>query len=129
MKGYKLYDLVTRKFITSSDVLFHEDIFPFHTFTQANHNPFPDILLPSHSNPTQPIGETTIPLPSSTSFSYLDDPEPESATVTVPLQSTIPTPVTDTQVTTTAPVTNFEPDPPRLLHPVGQLEIITFHLT
>ena len=33
MKGYKLFDLSTEKFFVSRDVIFHENIFPFHSST------------------------------------------------------------------------------------------------
>ena len=49
MKGYRLYDLQTKQFFISRNVIFHEHIFPFHA-SQSNHtvvNPFIDIVLPS----------------------------------------------------------------------------------
>lgn len=35
VKGYKLYDIVTKKFIISWDVVFHEEVFPFHSIVPS----------------------------------------------------------------------------------------------
>lgn len=54
-KGYKLYDIATKKFIISRDVLFFEHKFPFHTSDlTTSPEPFPDTVLP------MPIPEPTI---------------------------------------------------------------------
>lgn len=51
VKGYKLYDVVSKQIFSSRDVMFHEDIFPFHTVVKDNHliDPFPDLVLPASS--------------------------------------------------------------------------------
>ncbi|KAL5849283.1 hypothetical protein ACOSQ4_007296 [Xanthoceras sorbifolium] len=49
MKGYRLYDIITKQFFISRDVIFHEDIFPFHTINSSAStlvNPFPELVLP-----------------------------------------------------------------------------------
>ena len=48
MKGYKLYDLHTCQFFVSRDVIFHEEIFPFHHMTPSIPivDPFSHIVLP-----------------------------------------------------------------------------------
>jgi hypothetical protein len=66
-KGYRLYDLDTQKFLSSLDVVFHENIFLFSTSLSENQNdiivlptPSPDPLLlpeliPHHApRPKQP---------------------------------------------------------------------------
>lgn len=57
-KGYKLYDLTTRTFIISRDVVFHEDTFPFHGIQNfdAQIDPFPNTVLPLPiPAPTEPV--------------------------------------------------------------------------
>lgn len=47
-KGYKLLDLLTREIFISRDIVFHEQLFPFHDIT-TNLKPidhFPDVALP-----------------------------------------------------------------------------------
>lgn len=68
MKAYKLYDLQSGQIFTSRDVVFHENIFPFHSTDCPDSiaDPFPDLVLPtvnidnldhitSHSPNPQPI--------------------------------------------------------------------------
>ena len=47
MKAYKLYDIQAKKIIVSRDVIFHEDVFPFHTISGSisMSDPFPDFVL------------------------------------------------------------------------------------
>lgn len=51
VKGYKLLDVTSRQIFLSRDVIFHEEIFPFHTIVQADQmlDPFSDLVLPSSS--------------------------------------------------------------------------------
>lgn len=61
VKGYKLYDISSKSFIVSRDVVFHESYFPFHSIDSETDtlDPFPDIVLPKSLpdqydlNPTQ----------------------------------------------------------------------------
>lgn len=48
IKGYKLYDVVSKHIFLSRDVVFHEDMFPFHTVVEADHlvDTFPDLVFP-----------------------------------------------------------------------------------
>ena len=47
-KAYKLYNLQTRSFFISRDVIFHESTYPFHALPQSEPvlDPFPDLVLP-----------------------------------------------------------------------------------
>ena len=51
IKGYKLYDVQNKQIFISKDVIFHEEIFPFHTVTNSDKliDPFPDIVMPKPS--------------------------------------------------------------------------------
>jgi len=46
MKGYKLYEIATEKFFLSRDIMFHEDVFPFHSIISSNAvvDPFLDLV-------------------------------------------------------------------------------------
>lgn len=48
IKGYRLLDLHTRETFISRDVIFHENIFPFHNIKNKSvlADPFPDFVLP-----------------------------------------------------------------------------------
>ena len=48
IKGYKLYDIQDKQCFVSRDVVFHEEIFPFQSFSHPTHltDPFPDIVSP-----------------------------------------------------------------------------------
>lgn len=48
VKGYKLYDVVTKQIFISRDVIFHEEIYPFHTVIDKDQliDPFPYLVLP-----------------------------------------------------------------------------------
>jgi len=46
MKGYKLFDLSTHTLLVSRDVVFHEDVFPFHASFQSPHPQYHDLVLP-----------------------------------------------------------------------------------
>ena len=83
MKAYRLYDLHTQQIFVSRNVIFHEEVFPFHSVldNQPLPNPFPDLVLPlpySDSSPysiqsVSPSLHDTLP-PSSSSSSQLTDP-------------------------------------------------------
>ncbi|CAL2258509.1 unnamed protein product [Prunus armeniaca] len=99
-KGYRLYDLSTQKFLSSRDVVFHENIFPFSTSPSENQDdiivlPTPSLDLlslpkahldnnphPSHDPQTQVTPDLTIsdsPTPSPHPSSVaLDDASPSS---------------------------------------------------
>lgn len=49
MKGYRLFDIENKRFFVSRDVVFHENVFPFHTVHMDDvlSDPFHDIVLPS----------------------------------------------------------------------------------
>jgi len=51
MKGYKLYDITSKNTFVSRDVVFHENVFPFHSvsFPTKVVDLFPDLVFP-HSN-------------------------------------------------------------------------------
>ena len=79
-KGYKLYDLQTRKVFHSRDVIFYENIFPFKKDTYQIGNPDQDV---SHPLPTYAAsdGSSLLPIPSSDTnipsrASIAPDPEP-----------------------------------------------------
>ncbi|KAL4346654.1 hypothetical protein GQ457_17G001420 [Hibiscus cannabinus] len=48
VKGYKVYVLQSHTIMISRNVIFHEEIFPFHTITPVDNliDPFPDTVLP-----------------------------------------------------------------------------------
>ncbi|KAL4283202.1 hypothetical protein GQ457_16G007940 [Hibiscus cannabinus] len=48
IKGYKVYILQTRTIVVSRNVIFHEEIFPFHSIVPFDSlvDPFPSIVLP-----------------------------------------------------------------------------------
>ena len=48
MKGYKLLDIDSMKILISRDVIFYENVFPFHNIsdTYAAHDPIEDMCLP-----------------------------------------------------------------------------------
>lgn len=48
VKGYKLYDVESKQVFISRDVIFQEEIYPFHTVVKADQlvDPFPDLVLP-----------------------------------------------------------------------------------
>lgn len=65
-KGYKLYNLQTRKFFLSRDVHFSEDVFPFH----ASHISLTDRSI-------DPFLEVVLPIPASNIVDHLPQPVPE----------------------------------------------------
>lgn len=67
MKGYKLYDIESKKIFVSRDIIFHEEVFPFHSVVVASTltDPFPDLVLPT------PLREVPI-------STYTHDPTPSS---------------------------------------------------
>ena len=51
IKGYRLYDLSSKQIFVSQDMVFHESIFPFQSYSPTEHliDPFPDLVLPVSS--------------------------------------------------------------------------------
>lgn len=49
IKGYKLYDISSKSFLISRDVVFYESHFHFHSISSPSYSvdPFPDVILPS----------------------------------------------------------------------------------
>lgn len=95
-KGYKVLDLSTQKIIVTRDIIFHEDHFPFHL-----------------SNPTAPNIHPTF-LPSHTTLSQHDTPDPNFQSLFTPPRSPAPTlsrsPADSAQ--TPSPSTVFSPHSP-----------------
>ncbi|XP_025692771.1 uncharacterized protein [Arachis hypogaea] len=63
-KGYKLYNLRTKQFLISMDVIFHEDTMPFaqNPHTQLNNDIFFDVVLPNPILDSEPLPNApTIP--------------------------------------------------------------------
>ena len=52
IKGYRLYDVVNKEVFVSRDVVFHENIFPFHSIYSQEGlvDPFIDLVLPKAHN-------------------------------------------------------------------------------
>ena len=47
VKGYKLLDVQTKQILISRDVVFHEEIFPFHSIVSSDDlHPFANVVLP-----------------------------------------------------------------------------------
>ncbi|XP_075101908.1 uncharacterized protein LOC142177332 [Nicotiana tabacum] len=70
-KGYKLYNLETKQFIVSRDVVFHEDVFPFSSSSPISqtHVTFPPPSSPSDSVPfTSPTHDLVPPTSAFTSL-------------------------------------------------------------
>ena len=73
MKAYKLHDLQTHEFFISRDVIFHKQVFPFHTVDcfsyESTYDPFPELVIPIvHSKihlPSHPNTSST-PCPTQT---------------------------------------------------------------
>lgn len=57
VNGYKLYDILSKSFFISRDVVYHDHLSPFHSILHPNDSvdPFPNIVLPK---PAQDIGST-----------------------------------------------------------------------
>ena len=67
-KGYRLYDIHSKKFFISRDVVFHEDTFPFHSLSAANTfpSPFDEVVIPlpcADTSEVTPPTATAIPVP------------------------------------------------------------------
>ena len=93
IKGYRLYDIQTKQIFISRDVIFHEDVFPFHTLVSSKNliDPFPDLVLP-HSGLDVPPAHFISPSSSVTQAEF-------EATDSV--QDVHVTPLTDTTATST----------------------------
>jgi hypothetical protein len=46
MKGNKLFDLSNNTLLVSRDVVFHEDMFPYHAHFQSSHPQYHNLVLP-----------------------------------------------------------------------------------
>lgn len=87
-KGYKLYDLASKKCFVSRDVVFHEKCFPFTTSSNSTTIstifPFPPPIFPS-SDDQDPRTHTSIPaspsVPSPVSNSLPPEPVPSTSTL------------------------------------------------
>lgn len=90
LKGYKLYDILSKTFFISRDIVFHEHIFPFqsipHHFNIIDY--FPDLVLPISTF------ETHSSIPVSTSQSRIPDVHIKAASDTDNLQHNSP-PITN----------------------------------
>ena len=94
-KGYRVYFLDRRQYVTSADVTFHEDV-PYFTSTPSGDDLSSPSLLPSVSaTPVIDLPMTvSIPLPevSPPSASLPSDPSSESESPSLPI-ATVPTPL------------------------------------
>lgn len=65
IKGYKLYDIVSKNIFISRDVTFHKDIFPFHSIphNQDIIDNFPTLVLPKPASdiPTPDLANAPVP--------------------------------------------------------------------
>jgi hypothetical protein len=80
VKGYKLFDLSTKKFLVSRDVVFHESIFPFYSTTSLI-NPFSSDSASSVSASADSASYLTHPLlhPINSTESSISSPLPTQA--------------------------------------------------
>ncbi|XP_019242470.1 PREDICTED: uncharacterized protein LOC109222582, partial [Nicotiana attenuata] len=81
-KGYRLYNLKTKQFLVSRDVVFHEDVFPF---SSSSHVPQTPVTFPPPS-PSSHISDS-LPLTSPTPDLIHPNPDPASP---VPSSPSIP---------------------------------------
>ncbi|XP_068647970.1 uncharacterized protein [Aristolochia californica] len=94
VKGYKFYDVETHQVFLSRDVVFHEEVFPFHTITNSTQltDPFPDFVLPHSSLHAPPFPDLdSSPLHDSPVISGVpvDDPPPPNLPTLVPSSSVV----------------------------------------
>nr|XP_011468459.1 PREDICTED: vegetative cell wall protein gp1-like [Fragaria vesca subsp. vesca] len=92
-KGYKLFDLSTKKVFTSRDVKFHETIFPYSS------------IQPSHILPSQAHKPGPLPISSFIDFSFTPPSHNTRAS------SSTPTPTLTENTTSTSDPTPSSPDP------------------
>ena len=61
VKGYKLYDMVNKQVFVSRDVIFHENVFSFHSTNDASSliDPFSDFVLPSSASEVSPSNDSS----------------------------------------------------------------------
>ena len=64
MKGYKLYDIQSNQIFVSRDVIFHEEIFPFHSMVISDElvDQFPDLGLPISSLEVPDNSQQSVPI-------------------------------------------------------------------
>ncbi|XP_068655247.1 uncharacterized protein [Aristolochia californica] len=104
VKGYKFYDVETHQVFLSRDVVFHEEVFPFHTITSSAQltNPFPDFVLPHSSLHAPPFPDLdSSPIHDSPVISGVpvDDPPPPTLPTLVPSSSAVAPLRTSTRAT------------------------------
>ena len=110
IKGYKLFDLNTEKIFISKDVVFNEDIFPFHTSTSIT-SPSVDSVLDDHS-PCLPIvfsDNTFLSPPNQVAPHFLDSSSFSNSIPTIPLLDTLHS--TSKDSSQPIPLPNFAPIP------------------
>ena len=63
IKGYKLYDIQSKQIFISRDVVFYENIFPFHTLVSSDRlaDPFPDLVLPHPFLKVTTVSSSSLP--------------------------------------------------------------------
>ena len=85
MKAYRVYDIHTKQIFVSGDVIFHEEVFPFHSVIDAAFitDSFPHVVLPNPSLDTSSSSYTPTPPPTPISNST-------SSSLTSPLSQSIP---------------------------------------
>ena len=134
VKGYRLYNLHTRKFYVSRDLVFHESIFPFQTLPNSYQEPDflselvislpipepitsniqPRAIEPNTSEPDHPIPPDTSDLPIQLSDSTID--------TTIGASSTLSSPPLRRSIRTSNPppyLSNYiKPQPRQRSHPI-----------
>nr|XP_009802001.1 PREDICTED: uncharacterized protein LOC104247638 [Nicotiana sylvestris] len=95
-KGYKLYNLETKQFFVSRDVVFHEEVFLFSSSSHVFQTPisFPPLSPPSDSFPFPPSTHNYVPLtyvPTSPMPASPPSPTPDSPSLpSDPIPSLVP---------------------------------------
>ena len=84
MRGHRLYDIQTKQFFVSRDVVFHEEVFPFHSVVDVSTmtDPFPNLVLPTPLCDTSP--DSHIPTSSTAPPSLRILAPYTSSTITIP---------------------------------------------
>jgi hypothetical protein len=90
IKGYKLFDLSSHTLIVSRDVIFHEDVFPYHAHFKSSYPQYHNLVLP---NPISDCADIDIVHPTSSSPNS-NFPEPTS--ISSPSTNIVPAPDSNT---------------------------------
>ncbi|KAF8401062.1 hypothetical protein HHK36_014365 [Tetracentron sinense] len=106
-KGYRLFDLQSKEFFTSRDVVFHEEIFPFQP------------IEPNPSNPSSPA-VLPLPIPDHANSPTSDNIPPPAAPHTTTPEDT-PSPLPSDPITI-APPPCEPPHPTRIRRPPSYLQ-------